>query len=122
MKQRIVEKVSNSKRNFCDKIIVFLANLIRKCSKKEEFIKHLNSIEENKKDSLKFKNIDSKKEKLFEAIENLKKVNFNLYQHNSELLTAFEMVDKLLDLNDINKAKEICKVIKEDINKKENDE
>jgi len=106
----IIEKI---KRRICDRLIVLLANFIQKCSKKEEFIIHLENIESNKLESQKFREIYSKKDDLYHAV-NLTKIKINcLENYNNELLIAIRMTQNSIMNNDIEKALKICNKVLE---------
>lgn len=111
MKKIIVfEKI---KRKFCDKVIILLAKYIQKCSKKEEFILHLEELEINRIESQKFRNIESKKENLFIAVEATKNKIESLEMYKNELLIAFKMVQLSLIENNTDKALTICNEVLE---------
>lgn len=117
MKIKNIEKI---KRIFCDYVIVFLASLIRKCSKKEEFINHLNKLDENENDSAKYKVIESKKEELYNAVEKVKCDMNQSKDYICELLIAIDMIENLIRENEFEKAHQICLTVLEDNKTKRN--
>lgn len=79
----------NTKEKFCDKVIIFLASIIRKCAVQEKFERHLKRLEENQTKSTKFEHIESKKEQLHEAI-------IQVQNNSKELFEIHKVIAKSL--------------------------
>jgi len=90
---------SKVKRYVCDRFIIFLSLLIRKCATKKEFDKHLNKLQDSQIKSKKFEHIDSKKEELYSAISSIENKNKEL--HETHKVIANSLID--IKLNVINK-------------------
>ena len=90
------------KEKICDRVIISLASLIRKCAVQEKFETHLRKLEENQAKSSKFEHIESKKELLQEAIMKVQNNSKELFEIHKVIANALQdiRVDVVYKNND----------------------
>lgn len=104
-------KIRERKKFFCDKVIIVLAFLIRKCAYKDEFEVHLRKSEEDRQKSQKLDDIYSKKEVLFDAVKRVEFEKKDCFETHKIIADSLKKVEDFIVNNEYEKALSIVRYL-----------